>query len=385
MAPAVYCPKVSPTLQQKPVIGAPPVYRPAAVAGTAPAVYCPKVISPTLQRKPVIGAPPVYRPAAVAGTAPAVYCPKVGPTLERKPEIGTAPVFQPQTAAQRFSSDRSMADLNRPLAACSHQNGMGATPNSPAFAKAAYLRGPASSYHANPRSGIQTIQREVDSTMVGKYKKTKKFFSTLDPNIFNPSFFDTREAAEAYDAQLALAKPVVVREVVGEVIVDVDREGEEEVPYESLYHATDSAGAVKLARGIDLTKGRKRLDFNPKNTAGFYVTKDYGQAQKWARKTQKQKGLVGSGIVVEYQVPTPDLEAHLYQSFVEVTEGWKDTVVKGRRNELLHKFSWVEGPMLLNPKPSIREGVPVALGGGHQIAIFNRRVVADWDGDQHHV
>jgi len=182
-----------------------------------------------------------------------------------------------------------------------------------------------------------------------------------------------------------IAKPVVVREVVGEVIVDVDREGEEEVPYESLYHATDSAGAVKLARGIDLTKGRKRLDFNPKNTAGFYVTKDYGQAQKWARKTQKQKGLVGSGIVVEYQVPTPDLEAHLYQSFVEVTEGWKDTVVKGRRNELLHKFSWVEGPMLLNPKPSIREGVPVALGGGHQIAIFNRRVVADWDGDQHHV
>jgi hypothetical protein len=383
-APAVYSPKVSPTLQRKPVIGAPPVYRPAAIAGTAPAVYSPKV-SPTLQRKPVIGAPPVYRPAAVAGTAPAIYNPKVSPTLQRKPVIGAPPVFQPQTAVQRHSSNRSTADLNRHLTSFGHQNGVVATPNSPACAEAGYLRGPVSSQHANPRPGTQTtIQREVGSTTVGK-KKRQQFFSTLDPSIFTPRLFDTREEAERYDAELVLAQPVVAREVVGEVIVDVDREGEVEVPYELLYHATDSTGAVNLARGIDVTKGRHKLDFNPKNTGGFYVTNDKSQAEKWAKITQQRNGVVGSGVVVEYQVPTPDLEAHPYSAFSEVTEDWKDTVVKGRRNRLLHDYSWVEGPMLLNPRQSIRRGIPAALGGGHQIAIFDQSVVADWDGDQSHV
>jgi hypothetical protein len=57
------------SLQQKPGVGAPPVYRPVNAAAAAPAVYRSNMAA-SLQRKPGVTAPPVYRPGNTAVAAP---------------------------------------------------------------------------------------------------------------------------------------------------------------------------------------------------------------------------------------------------------------------------------------------------------------------------
>lgn len=167
-------------------------------------------------------------------------------------------------------------------------------------------------------------------------------------------------------------------------IVDVDKSGEKEIRYDLLYHATkDKKSAEAVGKGIDLSKSRIALDFNPEDQGGFYVTNRYGQAEEWAGN---------KGVVLEYQVPSKELskfhfcywrmteeEKGLWFSSREKKEDWQEFVDDGRRNRLRHSYDFVEGPMLLNPSKTYEEGWRKARWGGHQLAMFSGNVVKLFD------
>ncbi|KAA1246353.1 DUF6531 domain-containing protein [Aquimarina sp. RZ0] len=123
------------------------------------------------------------------------------------------------------------------------------------------------------------------------------------------------------------------------------------------YHATNGSSSTDAVMGgIDPSKGRPNLDFNPSGQGGFYVTNDLEQAQSWANR----KG----GDVIHFDVPDDELAKLNIKTFDGATQEWADTVTSGRKGTLSHTFDGVDGPMLANP----RGGKPKAIG--HQLAIF---------------
>ncbi|MCG8684038.1 MAG: DUF3990 domain-containing protein, partial [Desulfobacterales bacterium] len=124
------------------------------------------------------------------------------------------------------------------------------------------------------------------------------------------------------------------------------------------YHATSGTQATQnVMNGIDPSKGRPNLDFNPSGKGGFYVTNDIKQAQDWA----KRKG----GDVIHFDIPDEELAKLNIKTFDGATDEWADTVTAGRKGKLNHAFDGIDGPMLANP----RGGKPKAIG--HQLAIFS--------------
>jgi len=125
----------------------------------------------------------------------------------------------------------------------------------------------------------------------------------------------------------------------------------------TLYHATDVNGANSiLENGIDLSRGRLNLDFNPSSQPGFYLTADLNQAQLWAAKR-----FGGKGTVLEYNVPVSELKVLNGRIFNQADEDWTNFVFAGRNGQLIHNYDYVEGPYL---------SLATGKGVGHQLALF---------------
>ena len=132
------------------------------------------------------------------------------------------------------------------------------------------------------------------------------------------------------------------------------------------YHATNgSASTNAVMGGIDPSKGRPNLDFNPSGQGGFYVTNDLAQAQAWADRR--------GGDVIHFDVPDDELAELNIKTFDSATDEWAETVTSGRRGTLNHAYDGIDGPMLANP----RRGKPKPIG--HQLAIFTDKAAKLFD------
>jgi hypothetical protein len=109
---------VSASLQRKPVIAAPSVYRPTAAGVTPPAVYRQNA-APLVQQKPKVAAPPVYRPATAGLAAPAVYRPDPTAPVQRSPNLPVRPAAQSRTVNRQVVQSRKApsTNLSGPVAA----------------------------------------------------------------------------------------------------------------------------------------------------------------------------------------------------------------------------------------------------------------------------
>lgn len=159
--------------------------------------------------------------------------------------------------------------------------------------------------------------------------------------------------SHAMRAAKTAAKLANTADAVGDTIKTVDKATD---AARTLYHATDVNGAKSLLeKGIDLTKGRLNLDFNPAGQAGFYVTESLEQARKWASK------FGDDGRIVQFNVAKKKLDDLSGKYFSKGDDEWLDFVTAGRGRRLKHAFDFVEGPML-----SLKTNRPF----GHQLAIF---------------
>ncbi|WP_454767137.1 RHS repeat-associated core domain-containing protein [Cupriavidus campinensis] len=122
------------------------------------------------------------------------------------------------------------------------------------------------------------------------------------------------------------------------------------------YHAGNLTGP------IDLSEGRRKLDFNPSGKGGFYVTTDRGQAIEWAIDRGHSK-------ITRFDIPNSELSKLDIKTFDSPGAEWADFVSRGRKGTLSHGYDGVSGPMVENPK-AVRKGAP-PKPKGCQLAIFS--------------
>jgi hypothetical protein len=120
-----------------------------------------------------------------------------------------------------------------------------------------------------------------------------------------------------------------------------------------------------VQNGIDVSKGRTNLDFNPSGESGFYMTKDLSQAHEWAGP---------NGRIVKFNPDPSEVSALNGKVFNGPSTEWQKTVVAGRTGNLQHQYDYVEGPMLRNVQGAVHNG-EIPIPKGHQIAIFTPRAV----------
>jgi RHS repeat-associated protein len=133
------------------------------------------------------------------------------------------------------------------------------------------------------------------------------------------------------------------------------------------YHATNGSSSTNaVMNGIDPSKGRPNLDFNPANQGGFYVTNDLAQAQEWVKN---------DGAIIHFDVPEEELAKLKIKTFDGATDEWADFVTKGRGGELTHSFDAVEGPMVAKSSLGTAKIKAIHLQPdnriGHQLALFS--------------
>lgn len=139
-----------------------------------------------------------------------------------------------------------------------------------------------------------------------------------------------------------------------------------------LYHGTYKRAVNNiLSGGIDLSRGRPYLDFNPVNRSGFYVTNSYNQATVWAKRLAAREH--DESVVLEFVIPQLQIGQLNGKVFTVADSEWAAFVISGRNNTLVHSFDYVEGPMLANPR-DVAQGA-TAAGIGHQFAIFTDAAV----------
>ncbi|GIV97689.1 MAG: hypothetical protein KatS3mg057_2346 [Herpetosiphonaceae bacterium] len=110
---------------------------------------------------------------------------------------------------------------------------------------------------------------------------------------------------------------------------------------ELFYHATTSDVVDSIRRGIDLSRSRPDLDFNPSGQGGFYVTRLYAQAEEWASRLAARRGT--SPAILEFHIPTSELARLNGKVFTAATEEWAEWVVAGRSGTLYHSLTTLKG------------------------------------------
>jgi hypothetical protein len=104
-------------------------------------------------------------------------------------------------------------------------------------------------------------------------------------------------------------------------------------------------GSYTKIREIDLSKGERYRDFGQ----GFYVTKIYRHAERWAEKIGKKHG--NNGFVTEfdfYETVFDDDRHYRILRFAGYSDEWLDFVVMNRDrsySEPCHDYDFVEGPV----------------------------------------
>ena len=138
--------------------------------------------------------------------------------------------------------------------------------------------------------------------------------------------------------------------------------------YVDLYHGTHSAAANNILRnGVNPTHVRRPTDFGQ---GGFYVTKDPGQAQRWASRMARRNG--GDPVVLHFRVPVDELNKLSSRTFDGPSRELADFIAHNRNGGAMHDFELVEGPMLMNVRGFLR-GDADPVFDGHQIAIWGDR------------
>jgi hypothetical protein len=98
---------------------------------------------------------------------------------------------------------------------------------------------------------------------------------------------------------------------------------------------------------IDINRGRSFTDFGQ----GFYVTKNYEQAHKWAIEKYKDHLYISNikPAIVKLEIDTEKLELHNGLHFDEPTDKWADFVYNcrkiGKKDEVFHHYDYVCGPL----------------------------------------
>lgn len=133
----------------------------------------------------------------------------------------------------------------------------------------------------------------------------------------------------------------------------------------TFYHAGDIRGP------IDVSEGRRRLDFNPAGKGGFYVTTNRGQAVDWMDRRSHPR-------ITKFVIPNSELAKLDVKVFDSVDAEWANFVVRGRKGTLLHEYDAVSGPMVDNPR-AVRERNAPPKGSGCQFAIFSAKAAAMFD------
>ena len=135
------------------------------------------------------------------------------------------------------------------------------------------------------------------------------------------------------------------------------------------YHATKSSNAAESisTEGINLTKGRHSLDFNPAEKGGFYTTTNLSQAQQLAGP---------KGKVMIYDVPDSELVKLKGKNFNGPDAEWGDFVKKGRSGVLMHNYDIVSGEMI--SYKNFEKGIIKSIGG-QQTALFTEKAAKLFD------
>lgn len=91
------------------------------------------------------------------------------------------------------------------------------------------------------------------------------------------------------------------------------------------YHGTDEMSAKSICNKILLSKSKENLDFGP----GFYITKSYETAKKWAQRkseTQKKRPAI---VIIEFDY----LQAEPYIKKFENDIRWGQFIVNNRNGK----------------------------------------------------
>lgn len=107
-----------------------------------------------------------------------------------------------------------------------------------------------------------------------------------------------------------------------------------------VYHGTSYSSAISiLESGIDLTAGRKNMDFG----RGFYTTKDYYQAERWAKRKSFYRNN-DSMAVLAFYCNEETLNSLIFH---ERDKRWFDYIFSNRvyGKDLYPFYDYIEGDM----------------------------------------
>ncbi|MEU7633826.1 alanine racemase [Nocardia sp. NPDC049220] len=125
-----------------------------------------------------------------------------------------------------------------------------------------------------------------------------------------------------------------------------------------LYSGTDRKwAAIIRSDGVDTNFPRYRCDFGQ----GFYLTRDYAQAEDWASVHPHPE-------VLHYRIRRQDLDALSRKSFSDESHDLADFVRHYRTGGGGTPHDVIEGPMLLNPRQYLAGDPPE--WGGNQVVFY---------------
>ena len=112
----------------------------------------------------------------------------------------------------------------------------------------------------------------------------------------------------------------------------------------TVYHGTSASSGQNIKQnGIDLSRSRGKLDFDPSGSGGFYTSDSLEDTIKY------NKRIGGQTDIIQIDIPDAELANMKIKVFENADAEWADFVTKGRQGTLVHDYDIVIGPKLANP------------------------------------
>lgn len=124
-------------------------------------------------------------------------------------------------------------------------------------------------------------------------------------------------------------------------------------------------------KGVDLNRGRTKLDFNSTGKKAFYTSDNLKDTIKYNRRFKNQLT-----DIAKFKIPEGELSKLKIKIFEGPTKEWAEFVTKARNGTLKHDFDIVAGPKLANPKDVLTKGAtPKGIKKQIQIAFTSEKAV----------
>lgn len=110
-----------------------------------------------------------------------------------------------------------------------------------------------------------------------------------------------------------------------------------------LYHGTSKTAADDiLENGIVLSRSRRNIDFG----IGFYLTRDFAAAKKWAMY-KNLSGIAGNAAILHFHLDDSQLNSLKVKYFDTPSTEWADIIYAERNDsdDVLRKYDFVIGPI----------------------------------------